>query len=205
MTFDTVESQTRPTWEDNWRKLGDMFTYWTRVIGGNNGILEDYPDCGISPDIPLNTNEARFSHECWEACDWIDTPNSFRYKIFTYSFTVTLTLLNPSVSFTSTLPIVITEPRIPASWNCFFDGCYKDFENIVDSTFNTNNNNICTNFGFVFTSSLTFRTRLKNIVNCYLFLVSNNGFHISGDKNVVALMVTYSLIFLEKTSETYSG
>ena len=95
--------------------------------------------------------------------------------------------------------------RIPASWNCFFDGCYKDFENIVDSTFNTNNNNLCTNFGFVFTSSLTFRTRLKNIVNCYLFLVSNNGFHISGDKNVVALMVTYSLIFLEKTSETYSG
>ena len=30
-----------------------------RVIGGNNGILEDYPDCGISPEIPLNTNEAR--------------------------------------------------------------------------------------------------------------------------------------------------
>ena len=45
-----------------------------RVIGGNNGILEDYLDCGISPDIPLNTNEARFdTYHLFKVAYWISS------------------------------------------------------------------------------------------------------------------------------------
>ncbi len=66
--------------------------------------------------------------------------------------------------------------RQPADWNCFFDGCYSDYLNFVDTVYNTQNNvlkNACTIFGFTFTND-NFDTNLNNIVQCILLFIQND-------------------------------
>ena len=71
-----------------------------------NGVLTDFPDCGVSNEITLQETDLRFNHQCWEACDWTDTPEKYRYKAFLYEGTFQA----PSFqSFTWT--IIFTEPR----------------------------------------------------------------------------------------------
>ena len=86
-----------------------------RILKKKNGVLTDFPDCGVSNEITLQETDLRFNHQCWEACDWTDTPEKYRYKAFLYEGTFQA----PSFqSFTWT--IIFTEPRQGFLYLLFF-------------------------------------------------------------------------------------
>ena len=99
--------------------------------------------------------------------------------------------------------------RIPADWNCFFDGCFNDLKTdilkVVDTDF-IGINNICAFFGGNFSPNLPFDTELKELLTCYLAIVRGTDFlHYSEDRQPITLMISYSILYLDDPSATYTG
>ena len=70
-------------------------------------MLSDFTDCGVSNEVPQQTDELRFSQKCWEACSWKDTPENVRYKVFEYEDSIEYN----GETYSFTYKIIVSEPR----------------------------------------------------------------------------------------------